>query len=145
MTFKEILDLTSLEKGIASLNRAINVYKDTKQRVDYDVPDLVETLRAGVIQSFEFTYELSWKFMKRWVEENGVALSVDGVTRRELFRIAAEHLLINDVDQWMSFHKDRNLTSHTYDEETAESICAVAFEFREYAEDLLAKLQEKNS
>ena len=49
---------------------------------------LIYTIAAGVIQNFAFTYELCWKFMKRWIEENVNSEIVDGVTRRELFRKA---------------------------------------------------------
>ena len=60
--------------------------------------DLQEAVRAGVIQNFEIAYEQSWKMMKRWLEDSVGATYVDGVTRRELFRLAAEHRLITDVD-----------------------------------------------
>lgn len=46
------------------------------------------------------------------------------VTRRELFLRAAENRLIDDMDLWMSFHAARNETSHTYDTNTAEEVCA---------------------
>ena len=46
-----------------------------------------EGIKAGVNQNFKVTYELCWKFTKRWRENNIGATYVDGVTRRELFRL----------------------------------------------------------
>ena len=141
----KILDLTSLEKAINSLERAITVYEATKMKNGYDVPDLLETLRAGVIQNFEFVYELSWKFMKRYIDVAGDAAAIDGVPRRELFRVAAEHGLIMDVSAWFDFHKDRNQTSHTYDEETAEMVYQQSVDFLNYAQILLSELKVRTS
>jgi len=60
--------------------------------------------------------------MKRWLDENIGSTVADGVTRRELFRLSAENRLRNDVDTWMEFHRSRNLTSHTYNEETKKRL-----------------------
>ena len=51
-------------------------------------PEIKETVRGGIIQNFEVAYELSWRMMKRWLESNINAETVDGVTRRELVRQA---------------------------------------------------------
>ncbi len=106
--------------------------------------DLQEAVKAGVIQNFEFTYELSWKFIKRWLEKNYGSTYVDGITRRELFRLAAETQLIESVDEWMLYHQARNQTSHTYDETVAAEVYKVSLNFLTVAEKLLQRLQAKN-
>jgi nucleotidyltransferase substrate binding protein (TIGR01987 family) len=101
-------------------------------------------IRAGVIQHFEFTYELGWKFIKRWLETNVSATAVDGVTRRELFRLGAENRLIDDVEQWMRYHEARNLTFHIYQPEIAERVYNTAQDFARDAARLLAALEKRN-
>lgn len=82
--------------------------------------------------------------MKRWIENNISAESADGVTRRELFRQAAENHLIVDVDQWMRFHASRNETSHTYDKKTALEVSDSATEFLSAAQSFLVSLRARN-
>jgi len=137
------LEISSLRKGIGSLERAINVAIG-KQADDEVSKDEMETIEAGVIQNFEFTYELCWKFMKRWIEENINAETIDGVTRRELFRVSAESKLIIDVNKWMEFHKARNSTSHIYDEKIADEVFAASLSFLPYAKDFLIRLEQRN-
>ena len=134
------LQLDSLAKSIDILERSVK----TASRVDASDEDLQETVRAGVIHSFEVAYELSWKMIKRWLEENIGAASVDGVTQRNLFRLAAENRLIADSERWMDYHKARNSTSHTYNEDAAESVFAEASEFVHDAKQLLKVLEERN-
>jgi len=136
------LDLSSLKKAIASLEKALNVA--TPKFLEDMSEDQQEVIKAGVIQNFEFTYELCWKFMKRWLEVNIGTAYVEGVTRRELFRLSAENKLIDDVDQWMEYHDARNETSHTYDQDTADDIFQVAQTFFSDALELLQVLEEKN-
>ena len=107
-------------------------------------PVMRETVKAGVIQHFEVAYEQCWKAMKRWLEGNINPESVDGVTRRELFRLAAENKLLQDVDLWMTFHRARNETSHTYNAATAEDVFAVAMSFAPEAERFLKAITRRN-
>jgi nucleotidyltransferase substrate binding protein (TIGR01987 family) len=137
------LDLTSLTKAITALETSIGVYAAVKHSATEPDP-LRDTLRAGVIQHFEVAYERSWKFMKRWLEEQFGAAVADGVTRRELFRLAAENRLIDDVDAWMHFHFQRNETSHTYDADTAGDVSSVAPEFLRASCALLAAIAARN-
>ncbi|MDR3088731.1 MAG: nucleotidyltransferase substrate binding protein [Desulfobulbaceae bacterium] len=135
------LDVSSLNLAIEALSRSLRVYFNKDQDTTSD--DELDTIRAGVIQSFEFTYELCWKFMKRWLEMNIGTESVDGVSRRELFRLAAESRLINDVEKWMEFHYARNKTSHTYGGEAAQNVFEASNDFLPYAQDFFSKLNEK--
>lgn len=134
------LQFDSLEKCIDSLERSVTI----AGRVDDSDEDLQETVRSGVIQNFEVAYEQSWKMMKRWLEENIGSALVDGINKRELFRRAAENHLITDAERWMDYNEARNLTSHTYDEEAAQSVFAEATEFVQDIKYLLSALKERN-
>ncbi|RYG74179.1 nucleotidyltransferase [Lentibacillus lipolyticus] len=73
----------------------------------------------GVIQRFEFTFELSWKLMKEFLEYTGLTeLRSPRGTIREAFAYG----LIDDGDQWIDMMIDRNKTSHLYDEEEARVV-----------------------
>ena len=135
------LDLSSLKKAVDVLQRSVKVVGIELEKTDKDLRD---TIRAGVIQNFEVAYEQSWKMMKRWLEGNVGSSYVDGVTRRELFRLAAENQLISDVDKWMEYHHSRNLTSHTYDEDTAEEVFQMAENFQSEAKRFIKELEARN-
>jgi len=137
------LDLSSLKLAVSDLAAALARSDDTQLMAKLDHVTR-NTIRAGVIQHFEFTYELSWKFIKRWLETNVSATAADGVTRRELFRLGAENRLIDDVEQWMRYHEARNLTTHTYQPEIAKKVYSTAHGFARDAARLLAALEKRN-
>jgi nucleotidyltransferase substrate binding protein (TIGR01987 family) len=137
------LDLSSLRKAVESLKKTIRVADDRAFMSGLN-EDQKEAIRAGVIQNFEFTYELCWKFMRRWLEVNLGPVYVAGVSRRQLFRLSAEHRLVGDVDQWMEYHDARNETAHTYDENTAEDVFETAQKFLVDAQKLLQALEAHN-
>jgi nucleotidyltransferase substrate binding protein (TIGR01987 family) len=97
------LDLSSLHKAVELLEKALQVADDGifMSRLNNEQK---QTVRAGVIQNFEFTYELCWKFMQRWLQVNLGSAYVAGVSRRQLFRLSAEHRLLSDVNRWMEYH-----------------------------------------
>ena len=136
------LDLSSLEKSVSSLERAIKVADSIiKGAVNTDQE---EVIRAGVIQNFEFTYELCWKFMRRWLELNAAGQIVDSLTMKELFRMVAERQLIKNVEAWFEYHKARNKTSHIYDCSVAENVYESAVRFYDDAKDFLKTIKDKN-
>ena len=135
------LDLTSLLQSVRALRRSVD---ETAPVMATLSPVVRETVKSGIIQHFEVAYEQCWKAMKRWLEGNMNPESVDGVTRRELFRLAAENRLIRDVDLWMTFHKARNETSHTYNAVTAEDVFSVAISFVPEAERFAENIAQRN-
>ena len=135
------LELDSLVKAITALDRSVT---EVNARMGTLSPILQDTVRAGIIQNFEVTYEQSWKMMKRWLETNVSADMVDGVTRRELFRQAAEARLITNVDLWMEFHAARNETAHTYDAGTAGQVFSEAGRFLTEAKKFLETIKARN-
>jgi nucleotidyltransferase substrate binding protein (TIGR01987 family) len=138
------LDLTSLRKAIESLERTISV-TNSKTVWDGLSDETKEGIKAGVIQNFEVAYEFCWKYMQRWLKDNAPAEQTENPrSRKELFRIAARFGLIKDPLPWFSYGDARNLTSHTYNENTAESVYETALVFVKDARSLLKKLEESN-
>ncbi|HUU03301.1 MAG TPA: nucleotidyltransferase substrate binding protein [Myxococcota bacterium] len=134
------LDLEGLEKTVASLRDAVAVAGDEQFMASLDEVKR-DVIRAGVIQNFEFTYELGCKFIKRWLALNAGPEAADPLTRRDLFRLAARHGLIDDPPKWFEYADARNITSHTYNRQTAERVYRLAIEFSRDVQLLLAKLK----
>jgi len=70
---------------------------------------------AGIIQSFEFTFELSWKTLKDFLESRGIVALFPRDVLKEAFAVR----LIQDNDTWAEMLDKRNLLSHTYNREQA--------------------------
>lgn len=137
-----MLDLSSLKKAVASLAKAHNF---ASERLACQIsPDEKDVIQAGVIQNFEFTYELCWKFMKRWLEANLIPGLLDGATRKELFRYALEHKLITDFSAWVRYHELRNTTPYTYNKDVADEIYNVSKSFLDDAIYVLQALDVRN-
>jgi nucleotidyltransferase substrate binding protein (TIGR01987 family) len=140
----QMLDLTSLDKAVSALERTIRFIADRKTALAGMQKEEREIYTSAVVQHFEFTYELCWKFMRRWLEGNLSPGSTPGLTRKQLFRLAAEERLIADVEAWFRYHELRNLTSHTYDSEVAAEIYVAATPFALAARELLTSLEARN-
>ena len=137
------LELESLRKAIGALGDLLAVGEDHRRMERFTEVER-NGLRAGVIQYFEFTYELSWNSIKRWLQENRDPSITVGATRRHIFRIAAREGLIHDPKGWMEYTNARNLTSHTYKEEIAERVYGEVPAFLRASRQLLATLEDSN-
>jgi nucleotidyltransferase substrate binding protein (TIGR01987 family) len=138
------LDLSSLGKAVVALGSSLEAASSGENTPGWN-DELRETIRAGVIQNFEVAYELSWKFIQRWIRENETAEDADYPrSRKELFRMAARYGLIADPLPWFAYGDARNLIAHTYDEEKAESVYETATKFIDDAKYLLSRLKEHN-
>lgn len=133
----ETLDLTSFENAINSLNSIVVRFEKEK---DID-------LRDAVIQRFEYTYSMSLKMIKRFLKLNDISEDeINGMTFNEIIRRANQfNLLLTNLEIWDKYRKKHNMTSHTYDEETAQKVMTIIPAFKDEAKFLLNKLKEKLS
>lgn len=130
------LDISSLQKAMKSLDEAWFEYqKDTQNKF----------MRDAVIQRFEYTYELSHKMLKRYLEMTEPNSSIiDEMSFPNLIRTGSEKgLLLNAWPKWKQYREARNMTSHTYNENKAIQVCSVISEFLNDARYLTEKLQER--
>ncbi|PZX56831.1 nucleotidyltransferase substrate binding protein (TIGR01987 family) [Algoriphagus ratkowskyi] len=81
--------------------------------------DFNELERQGLIKSFEYTYELAWNTMRDFLIQKW---NVDLMGSKDTIRLAFNLSLIDDGEVWMEMVKSRNLTSHTYNMETASFV-----------------------
>ncbi len=128
--------LTSFEKAINSLKEAIAEYNKNKSN---------SFVRDSVIQRFEYTYELSIKMLKRYLETISSSKSeVDMMSFNDIIRKAnIKGMLSGNLEDWRNYRDMRNITSHTYDEEKASQVISVVDGFLYDAEFLLNILKEK--
>ena len=81
-------------------------------------PITTELERAGIIQFFEMTFELAWKVLKDYLEAQEYLVKSPRETVKQAFQIG----LIDNGHIWMDALSNRNLTTHTYDEELANKM-----------------------
>jgi nucleotidyltransferase substrate binding protein (TIGR01987 family) len=84
--------------------------------------DLNEMEEQGLIQAFEYTFELAWKTLQDLLEEEYGYTETRGP--RPVIMQAFSDGVITRGEQWMEMLKDRNRTVHTYDEAIAKEIIA---------------------
>lgn len=138
------LDLSALQNAIASLEDGLGVVSDSDW-FNAQNAAVKNTLIAGVIQNFEFVYEIGIKMIKRTIELEAASPSeVDETNFREVLRVAAEKGLIADVEAWFRYRKMRNVTAHTYDHEKAQQVYQGTLEFIGDARDLLSRLKARH-
>ncbi len=94
-------------------NNFSRAYFLLREALEDGVEPLSQLELEGVIQRFEFTFELSWNLLKDRLEYDGVVIAT--VTPRNVIREAYSAKLIDDCEVWIDMLTDRNLMSHTYD------------------------------
>jgi len=88
----------NLQKALPSLEEALSLPIRNQRDV------------AGIIQNFEFTYELSWRFFKAYLADRGTL----STTPKDTLSKAYQQDLISDEQTWLDIIEDRNLSVHTY-------------------------------
>lgn len=135
------LDFSSLQNAISQLEKSLEYANSPMAEDD---PGLFEQLRNSVIQCFEFTYELSHKMLKRYLEETAASPEeIDISSFQNMIRTGNEKgLLRSDWLRWKEYRQARTNSSHTYDEEKAESVYHIAPDFLQEARYLYQQLME---
>lgn len=131
----EKLDITPLKNAVVRLDEGL-------VRYELDISDL--QIRDGLIQRFEFTYELSHKMLKRYLEQTSPnPTEFDGMSFQDLIRTGNEKgLLLGNWTDWRRYREMRSRTSHTYDENTAIQVVSGIPQFLEEAKYLVQSLQK---
>jgi nucleotidyltransferase substrate binding protein (TIGR01987 family) len=94
--------------------------------------------KAGAIQAFEYCFELSWKTLKRILDYQGVETRAP----RDTIREAALNKLISNPEEWFIFLEKRNISSHTYKEENAESVINAFEQFSLAMSELIENMEK---
>jgi nucleotidyltransferase substrate binding protein (TIGR01987 family) len=121
------LNLDPLVKAVDSLRDALAQAKNPYTR-------------DATIQRFEYTFELAWKMLRRHLATEAL---LEPFNIKEVFRQAGRQGIIANVEAWFAYLKGRNLTSHTYNEKTAEETYELAANFLPDAQALLDELRRR--
>jgi nucleotidyltransferase substrate binding protein (TIGR01987 family) len=132
------LDFSALLRAIERLDEGLVRYRQ-------DVSDT--QIRDGLIQRFEFTYDLSHKMLRRALAENAAnPEEIDRLSFPELIRTADEQgLLPGTWTEWRMYREMRNITSHSYDEAKALQVAAAIPGFLGEAKGLAARLSGRSA
>lgn len=130
------LDFSPLAKAVTRLDEGI---------VRFLADESDAQIRDGLIQRFEFTYDLAHKMLRRALEEAAAnPEEIDRMTFPALIRTGVEQgLVAGEWTDWRMFREMRNITSHTYDEAKAVQVVAAIPAFLAEAQGLLARLQTR--
>lgn len=124
---------------IGSIN-VTPLLKAFKKFEEFRLNTNTEQEKAGVIQAYEYCFELVWKTMKRVLEERGKSAH----SPREVIRLAALEGFIEDPELWFDFLKKRNITTHTYEESEIEKVLSVCPLFSKEVNLLLSRFEISN-
>lgn len=128
----------NLEAKLSNFKNALQRLKEAVEQFKQDNTN--DLLRDGLIQRFEFTYELAWKTTREYLKELGI---VDRNSPKTVFKEAYAQKIIIDETNWLLMLKDRNTMSHMYSEELSQEIARrITDSYLSEFELLLSKLEK---
>ncbi len=135
------IDLTSLENAIAQLKSALDSYNDD---IIQNNPVYKKQVRGAAIQAFEFTYEIAFKMIVRYLE----AVSQDNVNAnimsfnsiiREAYK---KNIVRSELTVWKQYRQKRCITGHTYNDNKAQDVFSIIPGFLNEMQYVISRLQE---
>ena len=132
------LDFTPLSKALRRLTEGLARYQSDTEDTQ---------IRDGLIQRFEFTYEISHKMLRRYLEAASAnPAAFDQMPFADLIRSANEQgLLLGNWTDWKRYREMRSRSSHTYDEEVALEVAGGIPAFLAEAQFMLQQLQGRTA
>ncbi len=129
------LDLSNIKNAIATFEEAINYYNT-------DVEQPIKNMYAdSCIQRFEYTYELSWKIMKKYLKLFFNKTEQE-LTIKNIFRYMEGYGLIKDWTKWVEYNDARNNTSHEYNLNKAQFVLTVLQTFLDDVKNFIICLEK---
>ncbi|MGL4759576.1 MAG: HI0074 family nucleotidyltransferase substrate-binding subunit [Patescibacteria group bacterium] len=107
---------------------------------DYKTNTSSEIMKAGLIKMYEFTWELAWKTIKEYLEDENIEFMP---TPRQVIKEAYQLHLLDEADDWTKLLDDRNLMNHTYDQMRADVLLLkIVNEYHKLFQNLDVKLTQ---
>lgn len=134
--------------ALATLRMAIDDMKNV-DRIAQDANEyrdrLYKTFRDSLVQRFEYSFDLTWKYLGEYLAASGRQIEIK--TPKAIFREAfqAQYFSEDEVRQALSMVDHRNLTTHGYDEQLIEFICAYIPQYYALLENILQKASSANA
>jgi nucleotidyltransferase substrate binding protein (TIGR01987 family) len=121
----------ALERFIEALDRRADLEREGFGDIFLDL----------AVKRFEFSYEMAWKTIKRYLDYEGIEADYP----RACFKEAYSQKLIGNQQVWLDMIEQRNLSSHVYNQDEVAGILAKLNDFRAAFEGLLQQLEERTA
>ncbi len=129
-----------LEDALYNYRRALMRFaKALDRRADLEREGFGDIFLDLAVKRFEFTYEMAWKAIKRYLDYEGI----DAGFPRACFKEAYSQKLIANQQVWLDMIEQRNLSSHVYNQDEVAGILTRLAEFRAAFEGLLEQLDKR--
>ncbi|MDY0254746.1 MAG: nucleotidyltransferase substrate binding protein [Tenuifilaceae bacterium] len=141
---------SNFRKALKKMSEAVLYIKNEIDEKEFEIQSdedikevLEEIIKEGLIQRFEYTYEMAWNVMKDYALYQG---NSELAGSRDAIRYAFSTNLIKNGEMWMDMMKSRIKTSHTYNEETANEIyLKILNEYYDAFKDFEKTMEEKRT
>ena len=132
--------LNLFKNSIEDFEKALKVLDDN----DFS-GDVLDVIKSGIIQKYEICYELAWTTMRRFIIEYGDSKKAENMmSKKDIFRLAAQHGYIDNPEDWFDYTNARNTTSHVYNEVLSDYVFDISKRFLKDVKKLYHTLELNN-